>query len=472
MTTVLATILAVFGALAVAYCVWAAIASARTPQGAAAWVVFLVSSPWFGVPAFLVLGRRKVRDYRAAWRESHDLFSIQDTEASRGTLPFEREKTLRALERIGGLPFTGGNEVRLLIDGGATFDAICAVVDSARESVCVQFYIIRDDGLGRRLADHLVAAAARGVKVRVMYDGVGSQKLPEAWAARLRDAGVAVLNPDHSRGPTSRLEINFRNHRKTVVVDGDVAFVGGHNVGDEYLGLDPQFGRWRDTHVEIRGPVAGQIQAVFAEDWHWASGESLTDDLPWEAGDATDPENATLAALVPTGPGDPIDSGSLMFFTAITAARDRIWIASPYFVPDTDIMSALVSAALSGRDVRILLPSTIDHYLPWLASHAYFDELRATGVRFFRYCDGFLHQKVILVDDDLAAVGTANLDNRSFRLNFESMVFVADGAFASDVERMLSDDFVQSDELISALVDQPLHIRISSPLARLWAPLL
>lgn len=298
MTTVLATILAVFGALAVAYCVWAAIASARTPQGAAAWVVFLVSSPWFGVPAFLVLGRRKVRDYRAAWRESHDLFSIQDTEASRGTLPFEREKTLRALERIGGLPFTGGNEVRLLIDGGATFDAICAVVDSARESVCVQFYIIRDDGLGRRLADHLVAAAARGVKVRVMYDGVGSQKLPEAWAARLRDAGVAVLNPDHSRGPTSRLEINFRNHRKTVVVDGDVAFVGGHNVGDEYLGLDPQFGRWRDTHVEIRGPVAGQIQAVFAEDWHWASGESLTDDLPWEAGDATDPENATLAALV------------------------------------------------------------------------------------------------------------------------------------------------------------------------------
>jgi len=471
-TTIIATVFTGLSILIIGYCVWNAIAFARTPQGAVAWVVFLVSSPWFGVPAYLLLGRRKINDYRAAWRESHDRMAWPHSEMGRHHVQTQHESALRALERIGGLPFTNGNEFQLLIDGGATFDAICAAIDDARETICVQFYIIRDDYLGRRLGDHLVAAAKRGVRVRVIYDGVGSQRLGTAWVTRLRDAGITILDPDRSRGPTSRLEINFRNHRKTVVIDGSVAFVGGHNVGDEYLGLDPKIGRWRDTHISVHGPVATQIQAVFAEDWVWASGESLIDCLQWSPRRSTTRRATALAALVPTGPADPFDSGALMFFTAITAARDRIWITSPYFVPDTDIISALISAALAGKDVRILLPSTIDHYLPWLASYAYIDELRAAGVKFFRYGNGFLHQKVILVDDDLAAIGTANLDNRSFRLNFESMVFIAERTFASDVEAMLSTDLANSNEVTSGLIGQPVHIRIGAPLARLLAPLL
>lgn len=463
--------LVLIGLPLIAYCVWRAVAYARTPQGAVAWVVFLVTAPWFAVPAFLVFGRRKLADYRAAWRESRALASafaafkdeVDETVAGRA-------QELRALERIGGLPFVRGNALDLLIDGEATFDAICAEIERAERSICFQFYIIRDDEIGRRVGDLLCAAAKRGVAVRVMYDGVGSQRLSSRWPARLREAGAEVLNPDTSRGPTSRLNINFRNHRKTVVVDSRVAFVGGHNVGDEYLGRDPTFGPWRDTHLRIEGPVVIQVQRVFAEDWHWASGQSLAGALDWTPRDVASP--GVLSALVPTGPGDDMDAGSLMFFTAITAARRRVWITSPYFVPDTDISAALVTAALAGRDVRLILPAAIDHYLPWLAAHAYYDEVRAAGVKIYRYCEGFMHQKVILVDDDLSAVGTANLDNRSFRLNFESMVFSEDREFAGRVEAMLEADLERSELFETPLTEQGRLIRVGAPLARLFAPVL
>lgn len=472
MTSILVTLAAVCGVAVVANCVWHAILSARTPQGAVAWAVFLISSPWLAMPVYLVIGRRKLQDYRAAWRQSQGAitgFRLCHAAVEPAT---PKQATLVALERIGGLPFIGGNTVRLLVNGDETFDAICEAINRAQDTICLQFYIIRNDDLGRQVATHLIRAAERGVRVRVMYDGVGSQKLPEAWPQRLRDAGVKVLNPDQSRGPTSRLEINFRNHRKTVIVDEKTAFVGGHNIGDEYLGLDPHFGHWRDTHLELQGPIAMQAQTVFAEDWHWACGETLETSLEWKADTENIATAETTAALVPTGPGDPLDSGSLMFFAAITAATERVWIASPYFVPDTDILSALTAAALAGKDVRLLLPSIIDHYLPWVAAHAYFDEIRAAGVKVYRYQGGFMHQKVILIDNDLSAVGTANLDNRSFRLNFESMVFVADKDFASAVERMLAADLDNCEEVTRALDEQPPVIRYGAPLARLWAPIL
>ena len=464
------TVLAILAPPVVAYCVWQAVRDARTPQGAAAWVVFLVSSPWFAVPAFAVFGRRRLTGYTAAWRQSHLVTQEYAAYRRRHPRTDSTDKPLGALERIGGLPFTGGNDLRLLRDGEATFRAIFDAVDRAAHSICVQFYTIRDDEIGSRFGARLAEAAARGVAVRVMYDGVGSQALDRAWPQRLRAAGATVLNPHRARGPTSRFDINFRNHRKTVVVDGRVAFVGGHNVGDEYLGRDPGFGPWRDTHLELHGPVVSQVQLVFADDWHWASGERLETALLWEFPPPR-PDGMT-AALVPTGPGDEIDSGSLMFFTAITAATRRIWIASPYFVPDTDILSALIAASLAGRDVRILLPAAIDHYLPWLAAHAYFDEVRQAGVRIYRYRPGFMHQKVILADDDLAAVGTANLDCRSFRLNFESMVFSTDRGFAHEIERMLTRDMENAELLQTGLSGQGWRIRIGAPLARLLAPVL
>jgi cardiolipin synthase len=212
-----------------------------------------------------------------------------------------------------------------------------------------------------------------------------------------------------------------------------------------------------------------QLQLVFAEDWHWATGEILREQLEWTpalaAADAT-------ALIVPTGPADRLETGALFFFAAIAAARERVWIASPYCVPDADILTALKHAALAGRDVRLLVPEVIDHHIPWLAAFAYFDELREAGVQIWRYQHGFMHQKVVLVDDTLAAIGTTNLDNRSFRPNFEAMVLGFDDRFAAEVARFLEADFANATVVEKPLSAQSMRVRYGAPVARLFAPLL
>ncbi|MBV1885471.1 MAG: cardiolipin synthase, partial [Parvibaculaceae bacterium] len=427
---------------------WRAIFSARTSQGAVGWVVFLITAPYLGVPLYLFLGHHKFKDYLIARRDSQEIIdgvkAFREKNAPKTTPSFP----VQAFEKISDLPAVRGNKMTVLIDGQATFDAIFAAIDAAESYVLVQFYIIKDDGLGRELQQHMIAAANRGVTVRLMFDAVGSTKLPQSFQEELRQAGVNVVDPKQTRGPKNRFQINLRNHRKTVVVDGKVGFTGGLNVGDEYMGLDPKFGAWRDTHSQLAGPIVTQLQLVFAEDWHWATDEVLIDHLNWDAPHA---DEDMTAMIVPTGPGDKMETGALFFFTAISQARRRVWIASPYFVPDTDVLTALKFAALRGVDVRILVPEVIDHKIPWLAAFAYFDEIRAAGVQVWRYKSGFMHQKVVLVDDDFAAIGTTNLDNRSFRLNFEAMAAFFDSRPANAVAAMLENDFDRA-----WLLDKPL----------------
>ncbi|SIT00434.1 cardiolipin synthase [Roseivivax lentus] len=462
-------ILAVLAPTLVVYTVWRAIVSARTPQGAAAWVVFILAAPWFALPSYLVFGRHKLRRYERARRVSRELALDLDKRTDTHRPSEDRRALYAPFERLAGMSVVGGNEAALLIDGQDTFAAIFEAIDAAKSYICVQFYTIVDDGLGGELADKLIAASERGVAVRVMYDGVGSYSLSSAYAERLRGAGVTILDPRKARGPTKRFEVNFRNHRKTVVVDGSVGFVGGHNVSDLYLGQDAPGGRWRDTHVALSGPVVAQLQNSFFEDWHWATQERLDEALDW----APPLRDADLPALIlPAGPSDEMDTAALFFFTAISRAQSRVWIASPYFVPDEAILAALKAAALRGCDVRLLLPNHADHYLTWLAAHAYYDEVRAAGVTIHLYDPGFTHQKVVVMDDDMSAIGTANLDNRSFRLNFETMALVFDPAFTAEVVRMLEEDFDESTKLERPLSEQPLFVRMGAPFARLLAPVL
>ncbi|WP_170424630.1 cardiolipin synthase [Ruegeria arenilitoris] len=444
--------------------------TARTPQGAVGWVVFLIAAPVFGVPLYLFLGHHRFRGYRIARKESQRVVEGIKTFADYSKP--NAEKMLinpRPFEALAHMPVSRGNGAELLVDGQATFDAIFEAIDTAQVYVLIQFYIVRDDALGQQLKDKLIAAAKRGVSVRFMMDAVGSYALTTAYIEEMREAGIAVVDPSEQRGPKFRFQLNYRNHRKTVIIDGETGFIGGHNVGVEYLGQDPHFGRWRDTHIKMTGHIVRQLQLIFIEDWHWAHEEDLIDQLDW-AGTVSDQDMNAL--LVATGPGDETETGAMMFFAAITEAQHRIWIASPYFVPDIDIMTALKHAAMRGVDVRILVPDTIDHRLPWLAAFAYFDEIRACGARVLRYTDGFLHQKVFLVDDALAAVGTTNLDNRSFRLNFEAMALFFDARAAAALAAMLEDDFANSYELSRTLGQQPVHIRLGAPLARLFAPIL
>ncbi len=444
--------------------------TARTPQGAVGWVVFLLSAPMLGVPLYLFLGHHRFYGYRIARRESERVVEgIKSFADYSKPDPETMRMNPRPFEALAHLPVSRGNGAELLIDGEATFKSIFQAIDQAKKYVLIQFYIIRDDELGMELQDKLITAAKRGVHVRFMTDAVGSYGLPTEYLDTLREGGVDVADPREQRGPNFRFQLNYRNHRKTVVIDGETGFIGGHNVGVEYLGQDEKFGAWRDTHIKMTGHIVRQLQLIFTEDWHWAHDEDLIDLVDWTGSESEQDMNALLVA---TGPGDDTETGAMLFFAAIAEARERVWIASPYFVPDIDIMTALQHAALRGVDVRILVPDTIDHRLPWLAAFAYFDEIRDCGVRVFRYTDGFMHQKAFVVDDTLAAVGTTNLDNRSFRLNFEAMALFFDERAALAAENMLLTDFEASYELTRNLQQQPWHVRYGAPLARLFSPIL
>ncbi|WP_420587046.1 cardiolipin synthase [Ruegeria sp.] len=444
--------------------------TARTPQGAVGWVVFLISAPFFGVPLYLFLGHHRFRGYRIARKHSERVVEGIKSFADFSTPdPATMQINPRPFETLAHMPVSRGNGAELLVDGQATFDAIFEAIDAAQSYILIQFYIVRDDALGKQLQAKLIAAAKRGVTVRFMTDSVGSYGLPTAYLETLRAAGIEIANPRDRRGPQYRFQLNYRNHRKTVIIDGETGFIGGHNVGVEYLGQNSHFGHWRDTHIRMTGHIVRQLQLIFTEDWHWAHEEDLIDQLDWAGSESNQDMNALLVA---TGPGDDTETGAMMFFAAIAEAKERLWIASPYFVPDIDIMTALQHAALRGVDVRILVPEVVDHRLPWLAAFAYFDEIRDCGARVFCYTNGFMHQKVFVVDDTLAAVGTTNLDNRSFRLNFEAMALFFDQRAAGSVEEMLRADFEKSYELTRNLSDQRTYVRFGAPLARLFAPIL
>lgn len=451
------------------------IMSSRTPQGSIAWAVSLVAIPYIAVPAYWVFGRDKFRGYVLARQEElealdHIIRQANDQITSFVAVTERSRSAIAGAEKLARVPLTGGNSAELLIDGKATFASIFAGIDTAEEYVLVQFYIVRDDDLGRQLLSRLIASARRGVRVFFLFDEVGSFGLPTSYNEELRSAGVEIF-PFHSRkGSGNRFQLNFRNHRKTVVVDGKIAWVGGHNVGDEYLGRDPKFGHWRDAHVRIEGPAVLGAQLAFVEDWRWAT-DAFPGDLNWTPHVATGGDAQVL--VIASGPADEMETASLMYSTAIHSATRRIWIASPYFVPDDAIVQALQLAGLRGVDVRILIPEKADSLLVTLAAYSYFTDIKVAGVKVYRYQDGFLHEKVMLIDDNVATVGTANFDNRSFRLNFEITAVVFDTDFAGKVERMFEDDFSKSRLMEQDEYDtKSFWFKVAVRTARLAAPIL
>jgi cardiolipin synthase len=452
-----------------------AVMSSRTPQGSIAWAVSLVTFPYVAVPAYWVFGRNKFNGYVLArqdqLKELDDIIrQANDQVAVNIEFSSVQTRAITGAEKMARLPLTGGNKTTLLVDGDATFTSIFEGIEAAEDYILVQFYIVRDDNLGRELQSRLIEKARNGVRVYFLYDEIGSLGLSGDFGAKLRDAGVEI-HPFHSRkGSGNRFQLNFRNHRKTVVVDGKVAWIGGHNVGDEYLGKNAKSGHWRDTHARIEGPAVLAAQLAFVEDWHWST-DALPGDLSWTPRQASDGEAAVL--VIASGPADEMETASLMYTQAINSAIDRIWIASPYFVPDDAIVQALQLAGLRGVDVRILIPEKSDSKLVTLAAYSFFNEISAAGVVFYRYQAGFLHGKVKLIDDNVATVGTANFDNRSFRLNFEITSLVIDSKFASDVEEMFEQDFAESRIMESDEFDhKSFWFKLAVRTSRLAAPVL
>ncbi|HSA01712.1 MAG TPA: cardiolipin synthase [Candidatus Paceibacterota bacterium] len=451
-----------------------AIMTARTAQGAVAWAVSLNTFPYLAVPAYWIFGRSKFQGYVIARRA--ELAQVQPMASefvtnliARNLIAYPDRKGPLLVERLSKLPFTQGYDAELLVDGDATFRSIFEGISRATNYVLVQFYIIRDDGVGRELKSRLSDRAKAGVRCFVLYDEIGS-KLPRAYLQELTNAGVRALPFNSTQGKANRFQLNFRNHRKIVVVDGQEAWVGGLNIGDEYRGLDPKFGYWRDTHLRLSGPIVPCVQVAFLEDWQWASHELLRG-LNWDPRPAASGISRAMACL-PSGPADPLETCTLFFLQTINLAQKRLWIASPYFVPDEQFISGLQLAALRGVDVRILIPDKTDNPLVQFSAWSYVKNLELAGIKVYRYTNGFMHHKILLGDDQYCTIGTANFDNRSFRLNFEITMAAADTNLALQVASMLEKDFDHARPATTEeLLARGFWYRFAVQAARLTAPI-
>ena len=462
-----------------------AVLRGRTPQGTIAWVISLLAMPVLSVPIYWVFGRSKFNGYLDAWRDQSLNLADELEMIYQGIKPYLVNRPAdfpdyAAVGRVSQSLLLRGNRVELLVDGAATYASLYQGIEQAKSYVLFQFYILRADISGNRFKDLLVKKAQQGLAIYIMYDELGSAALMQEWLSELREAGIRVVPFNTRQGLQNRFQLNFRNHRKNVVVDGVVCWMGGLNIGDDYLGKNRKLTPWRDTHIRIDGPAALVAQSIFWSDWHWAD-KTFLRGLSWtprpavavDALAGVDTPCSQEVLVFGSGPADKLETASLFFTNAINGSRARIWIATPYFIPDEATMAALRLAVLKGIDVRIITPEVNDNRLIANAANVYLGELSQLGARIFFYQRGFMHQKVMLVDDSLSIVGTVNFDNRSFRLNFEISAAVFDCGFGGELEAMLLRDLSNSIERVDYdLGAQPLWRQLKARGADLLAPVL
>jgi cardiolipin synthase len=342
-------------------------------------------------------------------------------------------------------------------------------IERAEKHIHFEFYTIRHDAIGNRFQEALIRKAMQGVKVRVIYDGIGSYSLSNAYINKFKQAGIEIYPFLRPLIAFFDKRINYRNHRKIIVIDGLVGFVGGINIGDEYLGGDPKLGFWRDTHLKLHGDSVYYLQTTFMTDWLFVSGERLTDNSMF-------PEHheskTSLVQVISSGPDAYWDAIQEMFFAGIVAAKKRVYMTTPYFIPDASITMALKTAVLSGVDVRIILPYKADSRIVQYASRSYLLELMQAGVQFYLYRKGFMHAKVMIVDHMMATVGTANVDMRSFFSNFELNAVMFNRDVIDRLEADFWADLKDSDELKLTEFEQRSRLEKGKEvIARLLSPL-
>lgn len=480
----LATILTVlFAILHLAAIVLVLVYERRRPSATLAWLLALIFLPGVGLLLYMLFGRlRAKREARKTEKASERLhtvlerYRVEDKLKPDGSDAIDPSwgNLIRLGDSLASTPASTGNRAAMLVDAEETYRAMAEAVEAATHHVHACFYIIQPDETGQRLRSMLTEKAKQGVTVRVLYDGLGSAKLPGGFWAPLTSAGGQVaefrpVNPITALLPWSD-RIDYRNHRKIVVADGRVAFTGGINVGKEYLGLDPSIGPWRDAHMQIEGPAALSVQSTFLEDWCYATGEVLDDPTlfpdPAPVGDHA-------VQVIDSGPDVRWSPIYFMFVQAMATARTRIWLTTPYFIPEPPVEQALIAAALRGVDVRILIPKRPDHRVVMWAATSYFRPLLEAGARIFRYTHGFVHAKTLLVDDGIATVGSANMDIRSFHLNYEQNAFVYGTEFATSLEMQFLADLEGCDEYTLAMEDGlGFGKRLLRSTARILSPLL
>jgi len=371
-------------------------------------------------------------------------------------------------------PLASGNAVRLLINGEGKFPEVIKALENARHHIHLEYYIYDDDAIGNAIKDLLIRKAREGVQVRLIYDDFGSSSIRKKLVKVLRDGGVEAYPFNRVRLLYFANRINYRNHRKIIIIDGDYGFVGGINIADRYINNPGDSGKlyWRDTHIRIDGPGIMFLQHLFLCDWNFCSGQQMQPDRPYFHATPLKDSNISVQ-IAASGPDSPASTIKLSFLKAINLARNEILLSTPYLIPGGSIMDALKVASLGGVNVKILVPGICDSKLVDAAAWSNYGELLKSGVEIYTYNKGFIHSKSMLIDGGISILGTANMDHRSFDLNFEVNAVVYSSDFGEQLRKSFHSDLRSANKLsYDEWIARPIFVRLLERTARLFSPLL
>ena len=453
----------------------------RNPVKTISWILVLVLLPFAGIVIYLFFGQeyRKTKMYsrkglkdleRLRNLTMEQLDNLPDNHLKLSEQLYTKKRLMNLMLSNSNAILTNNNEIQILRNGEETFPEIFRTIENALHHVHLEYYIIEDDRIGNYLRELLISKATEGVEVRLIFDDVGSWQLKKKFIRSMSDAGVMVDCFMKVRFPMLTSRVNYRNHRKILVVDGETAFVGGLNFADRYQDGVQGIGPWRDTHLKVTGGGATALQIIFMADWYFVSKEILKGSeyfKPFESGDGK------LVQMTSSGPDSDWESISQAYFSAIATANDYVYISTPYLMPTGDIVTALKTSALGGVDVRIIVPGLSDAITPKWGTNSYIEELVESGVKVYFYKGGFTHSKVIVADGIFSSVGTANLDFRSLETNFEVNAMIYD----QEIAGILAGQFLEDQEKSELVIleewqKRPRINKIKESFARILSPML
>jgi cardiolipin synthase len=457
----------------------------KQPSKTVAWLVVFFMCPFIGFLLYYFLGksyphRRSFRskEIPLVLRQRSQGNSYDQSVQRESTNPSNRvmrqlhsnERLAQYIQRLPSRTLSFNNDIVILSNPKSCYQAILEAILDAQHTIHFQFYTIRDDEIGTQFQEALIQKAKQGVKVKIIFDGMGSYPLSYAYIEKMKQYDIEICEFLPPVSTFIKKKLNYRNHRKVVVLDGTIGFLGGINIGDEYVGSDPALGFWRDTHVKLVGDAVHQLQSIFLNDWFLGTGQSIPDQriCPKRLQD-----EGYAVQIIESGPDLHEDPILEMFFAGIIAARERIYMATPYFIPDISVLMGLRNAAASGIDVRIILPDKVDSMLAKYASQSFMEELMHAGVKFYSYQKGFMHAKIMIIDHTMVTLGSANMDMRSFYSNFEVLAVMYDLEIIERIEMDFLKDIQDSIEInLSKFKERTLLVKGKECMARLLSPFL
>lgn len=453
----------------------------RSPFKTAAWILILVALPIVGLIFYLFFGQ----DYRKQKIFSRkglnelgklrlmilkQLRQINKKHSSPDQAFMEKEKLISLLLKNSNALLTTGNKVEILNNGGQTIPSIFEAIESAKHHVHLEYYIIEDDEVGNKLKQLLIKKSREGIEVRVIFDDVGSWGLKKKFLNELTNEGVEIVPFMKVRFPRLTSKVNFRNHRKIAIVDGKIGFTGGINFADRYLQGVKEIGPWRDTHLKIVGDAVACLQVIFAADWFFVTGQNLKGKNYYNPFTEAAGIPIQISSSSPDSDWESIGQG---FFTAIAGAKKSVFIVTPYFIPPLDILAAIKIAALSGVDVRIIIPKKSDARISKWCTFSFVQELLEAGVRVYFYKVGFIHSKLLMVDSFVSSVGSTNIDFRSIETNFEINAFIYSEKITRQLEHYYREDMANSLEMTLDLwAKRKWYKKLQESFAHIFSPML